>query len=120
MSCALGDLLNSSGFQQRRSGGTDGGPTGASRGVLLRPLQDLHSEPKNGRNADEAACLSSTELFSHSTMFVKQGGLHVLPPLQLLARNHGSENTWLQLVIPSNVGNELLYSAIVGSSHVGA
>lgn len=63
---------------------------------------------------------SSTELFSHSTMFVKQGGLHVLPPLQLLARNHGSENTWLQLVIPSNVGNELLYSAIVGSSHVGA
>lgn len=47
---------------------------------------------------------SPAALFSHSMMFVQQGGPHVEPPPQQLARNHYSENTWFRLVRPIEHG----------------
>lgn len=58
----------------------------------------------------------SAALLSHSYMFVKQGGLCLEPPLQQLACNHHSENTWFHLAVPYNMGNRLLSSALADSS----
>ena len=55
-------------------------------------------------------------LFSHSKMFVKQGGLHFELSLWQLTCNCHSENTWFHLAIPSNMGNERLYSTLAGQS----
>lgn len=123
---ALDGSSNSPGSPQGRSGGAHDRPPGSSRGVLLWTLQDLHQEPKNGRrhmflnNKNHLVCVFwhllrtrggcicatnrlppvySAALFSHSKMFVKQGGLHPEPPLWQLACNQHSENTWFHLAV---------------------